>query len=217
MPPSCRACSRRRNDCGTRKAVPDSGAARATWRLMNCQHDKTFTAGVGGRLVSRFRAWHRAAGYFCGRSGSGWGASVGTAGGGAHAVPFPDSRVSDGSAPHAGARGGSPADGGAARNGGHRHPGIRGGGQASVVGARSVGCGRKAGTPSAGGLGRRSARRSSKSRGAVGPLCEPGVVAGGLAYSAAHKLISRLERAAATDGALQEMQRKLVTISNVEP
>jgi hypothetical protein len=43
------------------------------------------------------------------------------------------------------------------------------------------------------------------------------VVAGGLAYSAAHKLISRLERAAATDGALQEMQRKLVTISNVEP
>ena len=79
MPPSCRACSHRRNDCGTRKAVPDSGAARATWRLMNCRHDKTFTAGVGGRLVSRFRAWHRAAGCFCGRSGSG--ASVGTAGG----------------------------------------------------------------------------------------------------------------------------------------
>jgi len=48
-------------------------------------------------------------------------------------------------------------------------------------------------------------------------LRDLGKAAGGIAYSAAHKLISRLERAAAGDETLRALQRRVLKMSIVEP
>jgi RNA 3'-terminal phosphate cyclase len=47
-------------------------------------------------------------------------------------------------------------------------------------------------------------------------LRELGVAAGGLKYAAAHKLISRLEKAAAVDRGLRELQRQVFEMSNID-